>query len=106
VRKRGFIYWANLDKRRPALVISIDARNDRANDIIVVPCSTRLLDSNTHVRLGRGEGGVPSPCVIKCEQIVTVYQIDVDAAPFGPALSAARLREVERAVARAVGVPA
>jgi mRNA-degrading endonuclease toxin of MazEF toxin-antitoxin module len=106
VRKRGFIYWANLDKRRPALVISIDARNERANDVIVIPCSTRLLASVTHVTLARGEGGVPSPCVLKCEQIATAHQFDVDAVPLGPALSAPRLREVERAVARAIGVPA
>ncbi len=106
MRKRGFIYWANLDKRRPALVISIDARNDRANDVIVIPCSTRLLDSSTHVRLTRGEGGVPAPCVLKCEQIVTVYQRDLDATPLGAPLTRARLAEVERAVARAIGVPA
>jgi mRNA-degrading endonuclease toxin of MazEF toxin-antitoxin module len=106
VRRRGFIYWSNLDKRRPALVISIDARNDRANDVLVIPCSTQLLESPTHVRLGRGEGGVLHPCVLKCEQIANVYKLDVDELPLGPPLGPARLREVERAIARAVGIPA
>ena len=103
--RRGLIYWANLDKRRPALVISVDSRNDRANDVLVIPCSTKLLESPTHVRLARGEGGVPHPCVLKCEQIATAYKVDVDDLPLGPPLGPARLREVERAVARAIGVP-
>jgi mRNA-degrading endonuclease toxin of MazEF toxin-antitoxin module len=106
VRRRGFIYWTNLDKRRPALVISVDARNDRANDIIVIPCSTKILESATHVKLARGEGGVPHPCILKCEQIATAYKVDIDQFPLGAPLSLARLREVERAVARAIGVPA
>jgi mRNA-degrading endonuclease toxin of MazEF toxin-antitoxin module len=106
VKRRGHLYWANLDKRRPALVISIDARNEHANDVIVIPCSTTLRDGPTHVRLGRTEGGALQSCVLKCEQITTVARADVDAFPMGAALSGARLREVERAVARAIGVPA
>jgi mRNA interferase MazF len=106
MRRRGFIYWANLDKRRPVLIISVDARNERANDVLVIPCSTKLLESVTHVRLARGEGGVPHPCILKCEQIATAYKVDVDEAPLGAPLGPARLREVERAVARAIGVPA
>jgi mRNA-degrading endonuclease toxin of MazEF toxin-antitoxin module len=106
VRRRGYLYWSNLDKRRPALVISIDARNKHATDVIVVPCSTTLRESPTHVRLGRNEGGALQACVLKCEHITTIPRAEVDAFPMGPALSVARLREVERAVARAIGVPA
>jgi mRNA-degrading endonuclease toxin of MazEF toxin-antitoxin module len=106
VRRRGFIYWSTADKRRPVLILSVDARNDRATDIIVVPCSTNLLGAPTHVRLGRAEGGVPRACVLKCEQITTVRTSDVDETPLGAPLSIARLREVERAVARAIGIPA
>ncbi|HTA21755.1 MAG TPA: type II toxin-antitoxin system PemK/MazF family toxin [Polyangia bacterium] len=103
--RRGFVYWGTIDKRRPLLILSIDARNDRATDVIVVPCSTNLTDSPTHVRLGRTEGGVPRACVLKCEQVTTVPKSDVDEAPLGAPLGSARLREVERAVARAIGIP-
>lgn len=106
MRRRGHLYWANLDKRRPALVVSIDARNERANDVIVIPCSTTLRESPTHVRLGRAEGGSLQPCVLKCEQITTIPRSEVDELPMGPALSGARLREVERAIARSIGLPA
>ena len=100
------MYWSNLDKRRPALVISIDARNEHATDVIVIPCSTNLRDSPTHVRLSRNEGGVPQPSVLKCEHITTISRADVEEMAMGSALSGARLREVERAIARAIGLPA
>jgi mRNA-degrading endonuclease toxin of MazEF toxin-antitoxin module len=106
VRRRGHLYWSNLDKRRPALVISIDARNDHATDVIVIPCSTHLRESPTHVRLGRNEGGLLQPSMLKCEQITTIPRVEVDELAMGPALSGARLREVERAIARSIGLPA
>ena len=106
MQRRGHIYWARLDKPRPVLVLSIDARNERANDLIVIPCSTTLRDAPTHVRLRRGEGGVLAACVLKCEHVTTLPKDDLDAAPLGGPLDPSRLGEVERAVLRAIGVPA
>ena len=106
MRKRGHLYWAMFDKRRPGLVISIDARNVGANDVIVIPCSTNLRESPSHVRLARGEAGALQACVLKCEQLTTLPRGEVGELPMGPPLGAARLREVERAVARAIGIPA
>ncbi|MDB4981384.1 MAG: hypothetical protein JWM82_2136 [Myxococcales bacterium] len=74
--------------------------------MIVIPCSTNLLDAPTHVRLARAEGGVPRACVLKCEQITTLEKSLVDEVPLGAPLTRARLAEVERAVARAIGLPA
>jgi len=105
VQKRGHVYWAGLDKRRPVLVVSIDIRNARANDVLVVPCSTNLRGAPTHVRLSRGEGGLPQDCVLKCEQITTVKQHDLDPAPIGLPIRPSRMAEVERAVMRAIGIP-
>jgi mRNA-degrading endonuclease toxin of MazEF toxin-antitoxin module len=86
------------------LVLSIDARNQRASDLIVVPCSTTLREAPTHVRLARGEGGVPKACMLKCEQITTLPIGELGTVPLGSALAAPRLRDIERAVARAIGV--
>jgi mRNA-degrading endonuclease toxin of MazEF toxin-antitoxin module len=105
VQRRGHLYWTRVDKRRPVLVVSIDARNERASDVIVVPCSTVMRDAPTHVRLRRGEGGVPDACLLKCEQVTTLAKVDVDPVALGPALSPARMIEVERALLRAVGIP-
>ena len=103
--RRGHIYVARLDKLRPVLVISPDIRNELASDVIVVPCSTRLLAAPTHVRLGRGDGGLPQASVLKCEQITTLHQDDVRRQPLGGPIPAKRLLEVERGILRAIGVP-
>ncbi|MBL0217483.1 MAG: type II toxin-antitoxin system PemK/MazF family toxin [Myxococcales bacterium] len=55
--RRGFLYFARLDKRRPVLVISSNARNQGASDVLVVPCSTMLSAAPTHVRLRKGGAG-------------------------------------------------
>jgi mRNA-degrading endonuclease toxin of MazEF toxin-antitoxin module len=103
--RRGRLYLAHLDKLRPVLVLSPDLRNDLASDVIVIPCSTRLSDAPTHVRLRRGEGGVAAASVLKCEQITTLHKDDVRRQALGGAIGASRLLEVERAVLRAIGVP-
>jgi mRNA interferase MazF len=95
----------NLDKRRPALVLSPDYRNQHANDVIIVPCSTRLRTAPTHVMLRRGQGGLTENSVLKCEQITTLSKADVHEGSLGRPLATAVLRAVERAVLRAIGVP-
>ena len=47
--KRGEVYWVNLDptvgseiaKRRPAVVISVDALNRQRNHVVIVPLSSK-----------------------------------------------------------------
>jgi|SRR5688572_25378574 len=102
--RRGYLYWINLDKRRPALVLSPDYRNERAHDVIVVPCSTTLRDAPTHVRLRKGQGGAPADSMLKCEQITTVARVDI-LEPLGRALPESVVRGAERAVLRAIGIP-
>ena len=103
--RRGFLYFARLDKRRPVLVISSNARNEGASDVLVVPCSTMLSAAPTHVRLRKGEGGVPAASVMKCEQLTNLHKSYLDVEALGGSLGEQRLREVERAVLRAIGVP-
>ena len=104
--RRAFLYPARLDKLRPVLVISLDARNAFARDVLVIPCSTRITDAPTHVRLRKGEGGIPGPSVLKCEQITTLRKDDLLVEPLGRALSDNTIAAVERAILRAIGVPA
>ena len=103
--RRGHLYWVTMDKRRPALVLSPDYRNQHAGDVIVVPCSTRLRPAPTHVLLRRGQGGLAESSVLKCEQITTLSKADVHEPALGKELPATVLRAVERAVLRAIGVP-
>lgn len=103
--QRGRLYWAEMDERRPVLVISTDVRNERANDVVVVPCSTAMRAAPTHVFVARGEGGLPESSVLKCEQITTLKKHDVDPVPLGRSLRPGRIAEVERGVLRAIGIP-
>lgn len=103
--RRGYLYVAHLDKLRPVLVISPNLRNELASDVLVVPCTSRLSTAPTHVRLRRGEGGIPEASVLKCEQITTLHKDDVRRQPLGGPIPPKKLLEVERAILRAIGVP-
>lgn len=103
--KRGYLYWAKLDKRRPVLVVSPDYRNEHSSSAIVVPVSTVLSIAPTHVRLKKGEGGVRKASVAKCENIMTLLKVDIGPKSLGSALSARKMLLVEQAVLRAIGVP-
>jgi mRNA-degrading endonuclease toxin of MazEF toxin-antitoxin module len=45
-------------KSRPALIVSLDARNELANSVLAVPVTTNLRPSPTHVLLPTGQGGL------------------------------------------------
>jgi mRNA interferase MazF len=92
-------------KQRPALVISVAARNRLADDVLVIPASTTLRVAPTHVRLRKGTGGVRLDSVLKCEQITTLPKRLLSEAALGGPVSPALLEEVERGVLRAIGVP-
>ena len=108
--KRGEIYLVNLPakpkdiKNRPALVVSLDIRNKLANDIIVVPLSTTLRPSPTHVLLQTGEGGLSKFSMAKCEQITTIDKSLLLRGPFAGKISNQKMEEIERAILIAIGV--
>jgi mRNA-degrading endonuclease toxin of MazEF toxin-antitoxin module len=101
---RGFLYWGNLDKRRPVLVISSDRFNLRSDYATVVPGSTRLRPLVTHVKLAGGEGGVDRPTMLLCEHLQELHQSDLEEGPIGPALGDRRMREIETAVLLYLGI--
>jgi mRNA-degrading endonuclease toxin of MazEF toxin-antitoxin module len=98
VLRRGFVYWARLDKRRPVLIVSADRFNSRSSYVTVIPGSTRLRPLVTHIRLKRGEAGLSRPTMLLCEHVQELRASDVETAPLGGPLSRARLDEVEQAI--------
>jgi mRNA interferase MazF len=78
---RGEIWFLNLDPTqgreqagsRPALVISVDAFNHGAADLVVVlPVTSVGKGIPFHVRVSPPEGGVRQPSFIKCEDVRSV----------------------------------
>ncbi|HLA49821.1 MAG TPA: type II toxin-antitoxin system PemK/MazF family toxin [Thermodesulfovibrionia bacterium] len=108
--KRGEIYLVNLPskpkdiKNRPALVVSLDIRNKLANDMIVVPLSTNLRSSPTHVLLQEGEGGLSRASMSKCEQVTTIDKSLLIKGPFSGKISDKKMNEIEKAIMIAIGV--
>jgi mRNA-degrading endonuclease toxin of MazEF toxin-antitoxin module len=107
---RGCLYWVRIPgepgrKKRPGLVISIDARNRLASDVLVIPCSTSNRLAPTHVRLGKGQGGLARRSVLKCEQITTIPKDYLVASALGGPLPGRVLQQVEIGVLRAIGIP-
>ncbi len=108
--RRGEIYLVRLPgdpadrKARPALVVSLDVRNRLAHDVIVVPLSTTLRPSPTHVELPAGEGGLDHTSMAKCEQITTLDKSFLLRGPFAWTISPPKMQEVEKAIQRAIGI--
>lgn len=91
-------------KNRPALVVSLDIRNKLAGDIVVVPLSTTLRQSPTHVLLEKGEGGLLKASMAKCEQVTTIDKALLIRGPFAGKISDGKMKEIESAVMVAIGV--
>jgi mRNA interferase MazF len=109
--RRGEIYLVKLPgrtsngKNRPALIVSMDVRNRLASDVIVVPLSTNLRPAPTHVELPAGEGGLKETSMAKCEQVTTLDKSFLIRGPFAGTISPFLMREIEKAILRALGIP-
>ncbi len=108
--KRGEIYLVSLPakpkdvKNRPALVVSLDIRNKLANDIIVVPLTTILRSSPTHVLLQEGEGGLSKTSMVKCEQLTTIDKNLLVRGPFADKISNEKMAQIEKAIMLSIGI--
>ena len=91
-------------KYRPSLVVSLDIRNKLAGDIIVVPLSTTVRKSPTHVLLEESEGGLSKASRAKCEQVTTMDKSLLVRGPFAGRISDAKMKEIEKAIMISIGV--
>lgn len=107
--RRGEIWWAFMPGQpsdphqpRPVLVISVDARNQYADDVIVVPVFSRGRLGPTRVALPTGEGGVSHDSVLFAEEVTTLDRGFLRQGPLGPPVSSAVLAAVVRAILDAI----
>ncbi|MGD0909394.1 MAG: type II toxin-antitoxin system PemK/MazF family toxin [Candidatus Acidiferrales bacterium] len=102
--RRGEVYLVDLDKPRPAIILSVDALNRHALDICVVPITTKTHAQFTmRVPLKKGDGGLDRDCWAKCDQVTTLEKADLQTRPLG-ALSPLKLQQIEDQVRVALGI--
>jgi mRNA interferase MazF len=69
--RRGEIWWANLDKRRPVVLLSRDEAYSVRAMVISAPVSTTIRGYAVEVKVGRREG-LQKTGVINCDWLVTL----------------------------------
>lgn len=93
-----------LDKPRPAVVLSVDAINKFALDVCVVGItSVEHKKFSMRVPIKKGEGNLNFDCWAKCEQVTTLEKSLLKYPPLG-ALSTATLRQIEDQVRVCLGL--
>lgn len=72
--RRGEVYLVSLGtKRRPAVILSIDALNRHALNVCVVGLTTvEHARFSMRVPIEAGDGGLDSDCWAKCDQVTTL----------------------------------
>lgn len=92
---------------RPVVIVSPDARNQhpRADTVLVVPFSTTIRPSPTHITLQPGETGLANVCDIQAESITTIRKETLQRPKAGiRRLSETQVRAIARCVLNALGV--
>jgi mRNA-degrading endonuclease toxin of MazEF toxin-antitoxin module len=96
--RRGEIYMASVDKRRPVIVISRDSLNAYSFDVCVVPVTrVRRMAFSFRPRLSAREGGLWTDSWAKCDQLATIPKTALEFPPTG-ALSSGAMEEVTSAI--------
>jgi mRNA interferase MazF len=75
--RRGEVWWAVADKRRPVLVVQADFLNRSALDwILAVPLTGKLQHQGLpgNVRLPRRSSGLDRPCVANVAQVAPLHR--------------------------------
>lgn len=103
--RRGDVCLFDLDKQRPALVISTDALNRFSRDVCVVPISkAEHKQFSLRPKLKAGEGGLAHDSWVKCDQVTTV-EIALAVYPALGFLQGESLDRVEDAIRIALELP-
>jgi mRNA-degrading endonuclease toxin of MazEF toxin-antitoxin module len=103
--RRGQVCLVQLDKPRPAVVLSVDALNRHALDVCVVPITTKQhTQFSVRVPLKAKEGGLNFDCWAKYDQVTTIEKSLFTYAPLGT-LPHSTLQKIEVQVKIALGLP-
>jgi len=102
--RHGEVYLVQLDKPRPALILSVDALNKFALDVCVVAVtSVERKKFSVRVPIKKGDGNLNVDCWAKCDQVTTLEKSLLRYPPLGT-LSEGTLRQIEDQVRVCLGL--
>ena len=102
--KRGEVYLVALDKPRPAVVLSVNALNEHALDVCLVPITgVQHREFRVRVLIRAGDGGLNKNCWAKCDQVTTLEKAFLRYPPLGM-LPAATIANIQAQVRFALGL--
>ena len=102
---RNDIVWADLGPpagRRPVCVLTRDAAIRVLTAVTCAPITRTIRGIRSEVELGP-EHGLPEPCAISCDNVITVPLGDLDAEPVGHLDEIARV-QLDRALRYALDI--
>ncbi len=98
---RGEIWWAEIDKRRPVVLVSRDEAYEVRKMVVVAPVTTTVRAYAVEVTVGRAEG-LAKKGVVNCDWLVTVAIADLKTR-IG-ALSGTKMDQLNEALRFALGL--
>jgi len=102
--RHGEVYVVQLDKPRPAVVLSIDAINKFALDVCMVGITTvEHKKFSMRVPIRRGDANLNFDCWAKCDQVTTLEKSLLKYPPIGT-LSAVTFRQIKEQVRICLGL--
>ncbi len=92
-------------KKRPAVIISMNVRNEFKENVLIVPFTSDLTDGETPTRIliPAGEGGLESASLALCDNICAVRKFYLERGPYG-AITPQSLAKIQRAIQIAIGI--
>ena len=92
-------------KKRPAVVISMNVRNELRENVLIVPFTSDLISGETPTRIliPTGEGGLESASLALCDNISAVRKLYLERGPYG-FIAPRSLARIQRAIQIAIGI--
>lgn len=92
-------------KKRPAVVISINIRNQFSSTVLIVPFTSDLTGGETPTRIlvPAGEGGLEANSLATCDNILAVRKTYLERGPYGQ-VSLESLERIQGGVQVAIGM--
>jgi len=92
-------------KKRPAVVVSINVRNQLSSSVLVVPFTSDLTSGETPtlILIKVGEGGLLTDSLALCDNISAIRKVYLEQGPYG-AISPESLQRIQQGISIAIAI--